>query len=161
MIHVRSAGALDSRSMAELLNQIIANGGTTALVKPVTARYISDWMNTNADMSAWSVATDSEENVHGFQWIAPHPDLPPEACDVASFVRIGQTGLGIGSKLFEATVQNARALGYSWICACIRADNEGGLIYYQSRGFEDYGLVRDAQLDDGRRVDKVLKRYDL
>ena len=51
--------------------------------------------------------------------------------------------------------------GYVWINAEIRADNTGGLIYYQSRGFEDYGRIKDYRLDDGMVVDKVLKRYDL
>lgn len=161
MIRTRRAGMFDSRSMAELLNQIIDKGGTTALVDSVTAQDITDWMSTNTEASAWTVAVDEAEEVQGFQWIAPHADLPAEACDIASFVRIGQTGLGIGSRLFEATAQHARDLGYRWICACIRADNEGGLIYYQSRGFEDYGIVKDAQLGNGTHIDKVLKRYDL
>ena len=72
-----------------------------------------------------------------------------------------QTGLGIGSKLFAATRDAAQAAGYIWINAEIRADNAGGLTYYQSRGFEDYGRIRGYRLGDGTTVDKILKRYDL
>jgi L-amino acid N-acyltransferase YncA len=146
--------------MARLLNAIIAEGGTTALTRPVTGEDIGEWMST--PQSAWHVALNDREEVVGFQWIAPGSDyLPPEAAEIATFVEIGQTGLGIGSKLFEATKSAAKDLGYVWINANIREDNEGGLIYYQSRGFVDYGRIEGYELADGQIVEKCLKRYDL
>jgi len=54
-----------------------------------------------------------------------------------------------------------KALGYVWIRANIRADNDGGLTYYQSRGFRDYGVIEDYKLADGTLVNKTLKRYDV
>jgi ribosomal protein S18 acetylase RimI-like enzyme len=87
--------------------------------------------------------------------------LPPEAAEIATFVQVGQTGLGIGSKLFTATAAAAKSIGYKWINANIRADNEGGLMYYQSRGFVDYRKIEGYRLDSGDVVDKILKRYDL
>jgi L-amino acid N-acyltransferase YncA len=69
--------------------------------------------------------------------------------------------LGIGSALFAATRKTAKALGYKWINANIRADNEGGLIYYQSRGFQDSRGIEGYELTDGQVVDKRLKRFDL
>ncbi|MBR9650395.1 GNAT family N-acetyltransferase [Thalassovita aquimarina] len=157
---IRRATRLDTRQMADLLNGIIAAGGTTALTDPVTGDMLWDWIETGSDRAAWHVAEQDGEIV-GFQWIGPQDDLPEGACDIASFVRIGQTGLGIGSKLFDATQEAARDLGYAWINANIRADNDSGLTYYQSRGFRVYGHVRDYRLNDGQVVDKVLKRFDL
>ncbi|MEL6618478.1 MAG: GNAT family N-acetyltransferase [Pseudomonadota bacterium] len=162
MITVRPAIALDASSMARLLNTIIAQGGTTALTKPVSGQDLADWMSRNDDGAAWHVAVNDAEQVVGFQWIAPGADyLPPEATEIATFVQVGQTGLGIGSKLFDATRKAAKSMGYGWINANIRADNEGGLIYYQSRGFVDYGRIEGYQLDSGEIVDKILKRFDL
>jgi L-amino acid N-acyltransferase YncA len=161
MIHVRPAIRLDAPSMARLLNEIIAQGGTTAMTKPVSDADIADWMAENDGQSAWHVALNPSEEVVGFQWIAPASYLPPEAAEIATFVRVGQTGLGIGSKLFTATSAAAKSIGYKWINANIRADNEGGLIYYQSRGFVDYGTIQGYKLESGDMVGKVLKRYDL
>ncbi len=161
MITVRPAISLDASSMAKLLNAIIEEGGTTALTREVTAQDIADQMATKGERRAWHVAVDASEEVVGFQWIASTDYLPPEAAEIATFVQIGQTGLGIGSKLFEATKAAAKELGFGWINANIRADNEGGLIYYQSRGFVDYGRIEDYKLDSGEIVDKVLKRFDL
>ena len=161
MITVRAAMDLDAGSMATLLNAIIERGGTTALTKPVTARDIRDRLSANAVHSAWHVALDDRERVVGFQWIGPNDSLPENAADIATFVEIGRTGLGIGSALFSATAKAAKALGYVWINATIRADNEGGLVYYQSRGFRDWAHDTDIMLDNGLIVDKIRKRYDL
>lgn len=161
MINVRKAISLDAGSMATLLNEIIKQGGTTALTTPVTGKDMIERMQSSPDRSAWHVALDDAEKVVGFQWIAPATYLPEDAAEIATFVQIGKTGLGIGSSLFEATKKAAKDLGYGWINANIRADNEGGLIYYQSRGFADYGRIEGYELSDGQLVDKVLKRYDL
>lgn len=161
MITIRRAGGLDTRQMAGLLDAIIRKGGTTAHTTPVSRDTVLEWMDRAPDRSAWHVAEDDTGNILGFQFLEPHPDLPPEACDIASFVRLGQTGLGVGSKLFEASKKAAKQLGYQWINATIRADNAGGLAYYQSRGFEDYARHPNQRLGNGILVDKVSKRYDL
>jgi len=152
---------LDADSMAKLLNEIIGIGGTTAMTRAVTGADISDWMGYSANRAAWHVALNDHEQVVGFQWVEPNETLPPQAVDIATFVQVGQTGLGIGSALFSATAEAAKKLGYVWINANLRADNEGGLTYYQSRGFRDYGVIEGHVLADGSRVDKRLKRYDV
>jgi L-amino acid N-acyltransferase YncA len=161
MITVRRASSFDAGSMAELLNAIIEKGGTTAILRPVTAKDIIEWMGHAPTQSAWHVALDTRENVVGFQWIEPIHYIPPEACNIATFVELGRTGLGIGSSLFDATKKAAKALGYVWINAKIRADNEGGLTYYQSRGFRDWRSDEDEELADGTIVSKISKRYDI
>jgi GNAT superfamily N-acetyltransferase len=152
---------LDTGSMAALLNEIIKIGGTTALVRPVTGDDLAEWMTFAPDSSAWHVALNEDEQVVGFQWIEPSEKLPPEAAEIATFVQVGQTGLGIGSALFSATEKAAKSLGFVWIRANIRADNDGGLTYYQSRGFRDYDVIEGYALADGTKVDKRLKRYDV
>ncbi|QJF49703.1 GNAT family N-acetyltransferase [Roseobacter ponti] len=161
MITVRTPTPLDTRPMADLLNAIIKEGGTTALTRPVTGQDIADWMAEDADRSAWQVALDEAGAVVGFQWVCPKDRLPASACDIATFVKIGRTGLGIGSALFTATAKAAKALGYHWINATIRADNTGGLTYYQSRGFRDWRREEGVALDSGLVVDRISKRYDI
>lgn len=160
-VTIRPALDLDARQMAGLLNAIIEQGGTTALERPVTDHDIQEWMQSDPDRSAWHVAVDGTGEIVGFQWIEPGAYLPAEAAEIASFVKLGKNGLGIGSALFEATKRAARKLGYGWINANIRADNEGGLVYYQSRGFRDYDRWEDYKLESGQVVTKMLKRFDL
>ena len=157
--HIRKAGPLDARALADLLNEIIAIGGTTAYVHDKTAEELTKIMQT--PNAAWYLAEDEKGRVLGFQWIEPHPDGPADIASIASFVRIGGTGLGVGSNLFIEMCEAARTHGYRAIDAIIRADNEGGLAYYQSRGFETIKVLKDVALDDGTRVDKIWKRYAL
>ena len=159
-ITTRRAAPLDARQMAEMLNEIIDAGGTTAITDPVSREDLLSRMEADP-RSIWHVAEDAAGALMGFQWIEPHLEHGETVGQIATFSRIGKTGLGIGSKLFEATTRAARTAGYTWINAEIRADNEGGLIYYQSRGFEDYGAIRGYVMANGQVVDKVLKRYDL
>jgi len=161
MITVHKATPLDAGPMAHLLNAIIRAGGTTAHTTPVTAADISQMMDHAPARSAWHIARDEKGFLTGFQFIEPMDALSSEACDIATFVQVGSTGLGIGSALFQATAKAAKSLGYVWINANIRADNEGGLIYYQSRGFRDYGRIGGVTLTSDLAVDKILKRYDI
>ena len=161
MLTVRPGSKADLRQVADLLNEIIAIGGTSALTEPLSREALGDWLFANADRSAWHVALEETGELLGFQWIGIWPELPPEACDIGTFVKTGRTGLGIGSALFEATKQAALDLGYDWINANIRADNSGGLTYYPSRGFRDWTRLENVMLSNGVCVDKCLKRYDL
>lgn len=161
MTKIRKPISLDAPHMAQLLNEIITIGGTTAMTRQVTGNDLTDMMASNPDQSAWHVALDDAEKVVGFQWIGPHSKLPAEACDIASFVQVGRTGLGIGSALFDATAAAAKQLGYVWINATIRADNTGGLTYYQSRGFRDWHFDENVKLESGLVVSRISKRYDI
>lgn len=159
MIHIRRAGALDAGPMAALLNEVITIGGTTAIVDPVDRAYFERRFQT--PQSVWMIAEDDSGTLLGFQWVTPLEDEPGLVAEIATFARAGRTGLGIGSALFDATCAACVDEGYDWIRANIRADNTGGLAYYQSRGFEDYGRIEGYEMTNGQIVDKVLKRYDL
>ena len=160
-IQVLPAEKVHFPDMVEILNALIEEGNSTALMTKVSGEDLWQKARAGGPKSAWHVAVDENGTVQGFQWIAPYPGLPPEAVDIATFTRIGKTGMGIGSKLFEASKAKATEFGYEWINANIRADNISGLAYYASRGFYDYDDIKDYRMDDGRVVDKVLKRFDL
>lgn len=161
MIHIRRATNADTRAMADLLNEIISIGGTTAITDTITAQSMQSWLASGGPLSAWHVAETDAGEIKGFQLIEPHEKLPREAVDIATFVRAGQTGLGIGSRLFDATRAAAVSFGYDWINASIRSDNTGGLAYYQSRGFRDWDHSYGVALSNGLIVDKTHKRFDL
>ena len=152
--HTRPAAPWDAGAMALLLREIIEIGGTTALDDPPSGAEVRAWMDTPS--SLWTVA-ERDGEVVGFQWVEPHPDLPDDALDIATFVSPAVQGIGVGSALFAATAAAARAAGAAWINATILARNGGGRAYYRSRGFETYAITPGR---DGRG-DRLSKRYDL
>ena len=154
MITIRRATLLDAAPMAGLLNAIVAARPGVG-IRAISAQDMSQMMRMAPDRSAWHVALNRDGALRGIQYIAPSPALPPEACDIATFVQPSNFRLGIGSSLFAQTQQVARSLGYVWISANIGADNESALIYNQSRGFRPYERRQIA------RLTKILMRYDI
>jgi L-amino acid N-acyltransferase YncA len=152
---------MDTKPMADLLNSIIRRGGTTAMTKLVSGSDLKDWAAYYAGQNAWFVAEADDGELLGFQWVEPKPALPEDACDIATFTKVGRMRLGCGSALFQATRKAASNLGYKWINATIRSDNKGGLAYYQSRGFETYKTTGNVKLADGKIVTQISKRHDL
>ncbi|MGB7318327.1 MAG: GNAT family N-acetyltransferase, partial [Planktotalea sp.] len=153
-ITVRAVEDRDIPLMTSLLNEIIKVGGTTAYLSPISEEDMKGWITRSDGLSSWIVALDEADAVLGFQWAEPYPQLPPEAASIATFVDVGAVGGGIGTKLFDQTCANARALGFSWINASIRSDNDSGLSYYSKMGFADWKVEPDAKLSDGRVTGK-------
>ncbi len=156
-IHVRPAVEGDIAAMAELINEIIAIGGTTAHKTPFTPKRMRDHYFAPACGISCFVATSGDAIV-GFQALErcdPEWDgagrLPADWATVASFVRAGLQGGGVGGKLFAATKAAARDAGITTIDATIRLENTGGRTFYGKMGFVDYRM--DDQV--------VSKRFDV
>ena len=158
---VRPVAALDAPGLAELLNAVIAAGGTTALETPFTAQTLAETYLTGPKVHCCFVAEDDDGRVLGFQTLGRYPGLPEDVGDIGTFARIGGTRRGIGSALFADTRARATELGLSAINATIRADNTGGLAFYSRLGFSDHALTTGVPLQDGTPVDRVHKRFVL
>ena len=146
--------------MAELLNQIIEIGGTTAHESPVTPQIIGDWMRSSQCRNPWFVA-ESQAQMMGFQWTEPRAKLPPEATDIATFVKVGATGNGVGAQLFAATKLAVNNLGFFWINAAVRSDNAAGLGFYRKMGFVDWKSDPSVALASGQVTGKTYLRFDV
>ncbi|MGI9434305.1 MAG: GNAT family N-acetyltransferase [Geminicoccaceae bacterium] len=141
---VRTAQVSDAKPLAELINEIIARGGTTAHRRPFDEQQmIEQFINPPYGISC-TVAVESLEIV-GFQvleWSDPNwpgPDKLSEDCGIiATYVALGCHGQGIGRKLFATTLAAAQAAGVRRIDATIRSENFGGQAYYDRMGFVDY-----------------------
>jgi L-amino acid N-acyltransferase YncA len=163
-LKIRLAEADNAPAMTDLLNGIISAGGTTAHQRPFDPERMRRHYIAPDRHIATHVAT-SGDAVVGFQMLVwPDPKFEPMPDGwgfIATFVRIGMTGQGIGTSLFAATCTSARAAGCRHIDATIRADNAGGLRYYAAMGFADYGIYAAVPLRDGTPVDRIRKRFDL
>lgn len=150
--------------MAELINVIIAIGGTTAYEEPFDAASMDAAYISLPQLVSCFVAEDDGEIV-GFQGLMrsfdPEDPLPDGWATIGTFARVGLTQRGVGGALFAATLKAAREAGIAVIDATIRADNAGGLAFYARQGFVDYDRLVGVPLKDGRPVDRVRKRFDV
>ena len=130
--------------MAEILNQIIGIGGTTAYRDPFDAARIRAEFIT-PPLGICCTAAVRARRIGGFQallWADPdYPGphtLPPDWAVIASYVAPHCQGTGIGRRLFDRTRDAARRAGVTQIDSTIRRENRGGLAYYCRLGFVTY-----------------------
>lgn len=153
---IRDARAEDAAEMADILNRIIAIGGTTAHETPKTSDAILNGYITGPDVLS-TVVAESDGQLLGWQSVE---QWQGEA-HIGTFVRPGIQAKSVGVAIFARTRAQTAALGHKAIIASIRADNVPGLAYYARIGFVDVAHEPEFALMDGRVVGRVHRRFDL
>jgi len=85
----------------------------------------------------------------------------PRACydhvgDFSLYVERGARGGGIGRRLLEALIGEARTLGYHKLVLAAFPHNEAGGALYARCGFRTVGIYREQGMLDGNWVDVIL-----
>jgi GNAT superfamily N-acetyltransferase len=156
---VRPAFPADALAMAALQNRIIRIGGTTAYQHERSVDKVLDYIVNPSSVCCHVAVVD--DKVIGFQSVGRHDELPSGWGDIGTFVSPDIQARGTGQALFAASSAAARAAGLAVLNATIRADNVPGLAYYARLGFVDYAHDPDWALEDGRRVGRISRRFDL
>ncbi|MGF1446517.1 MAG: GNAT family N-acetyltransferase [Pikeienuella sp.] len=158
---IRDAEPADIPRLAALLNEIIRQGGTTAMETELTdADFAAQFLHNPGHLTCLTAVGPGDAPA-GFQASARHPALPPGWADIATFARRTDPVRGVGRALFAATCDRLRGLGVTAVNATIRADNALGLAYYARMGFEAYSVAHRVPLADGTPVDRISKRFAL
>ena len=156
MLTTRAMEAGDVPACTDLINHIIALGGSTALEKPFTEAGFTAYY---IDRAAVLNVVLSGNRIVGFQAANAVDD---HLFQVGTFTDRRDPVKGAGRALFEKTRADCAALGGVAILAKITADNTGGLAFYSRMGFEDARVVpADHTRADGTKVDRIIKRYAL
>ncbi len=153
---IRRAIPADAPAMADLLNEIIAIGGTTAHETAKSAEAVRcDYVDGPDVLSA--VVAEDGGRVIGWQSVG----LWQGEAHIGTFVQPGLQAKGAGAAMFALTCDIVRATGQRAIIASIRADNLPGLAYYARIGFVDFAHEPEFALKDGTVVGRVSRRFDL
>lgn len=153
---LRNAKPEDAAAMAEVLNAVIALGGTTAHQAPKSAEQVQREYIDGPDVLSSVVALD-EGRVIGWQSVGWWQG----EAHIGSFVQPGMQAKGAGTAMFALTCDLLRNLGVKAIHASIRADNVPGLAFYGRAGFVDVDSDPEFALEGGQVVGRVLRRFDL
>ena len=151
---VRPFAPGDTAALTDILNAIIAAGGTTAYETPFTPDALRAKLHDSPTLLCCHTVLQDGTPV-GHQVLNRHPRLPDGWGDIASFTRRDPPVRGAGTVLFAATMARAQALGLTWINATIRADNTPGLTYYYKMGFVEYDRALAVPLADGTPIDRI------
>ena len=144
----------DLPALLDLFNYTVQQGGTTAHEEiwdlPTFKAYYFD------DPKMVHTVLNGSQPI-GFQAVFARI----KGLSIGSFTDQRAPVRGAGAVMFEATRTAAKAGGFPWIDAKIRADNVPGLAYYSKMGFVDFKIDAGVPLADGTPVDRITKRFML
>ncbi|MFZ2100553.1 MAG: GNAT family protein [Oricola sp.] len=155
---IRSCRTDDLPELCDLVNEIISMGGATILETRFTVPdFVDHFFNSQIQISCL-VAEGPDGGILGFQILSFHEQLPEDWAEIATFVRASPRLSGVGTALFSETLDLAAKFELSTLNATVRADNAGGIAYYEKMGFVPYEVERGVPLRSGRPVDRVFMR---
>ena len=159
-ILIRQVRPGDEEAIVRILNAIIEAGAYTVLDTPLTVEAEREFMASFPQRGLFHVAEDPQRReAVGFQTLEPFATYT-RAFDhvgvIATFVDLSLRRRGIGTRLAEVTLREAKRDAYEKVFTYVRADNEAALEFYRRLGFRVVGRAeRQAKLG-GSYVDEII-----
>jgi len=102
-------------------------------------------------------ATDEQGNILGFGILRAYNPFPTfsQTAEITYFVKQGYTGIGIGKKILDYLLAQARDRGITSIVASISSLNEGSINFHKKNGFVECGRLREIGNKRGKNFDVV------
>jgi GNAT superfamily N-acetyltransferase len=145
-MNIRPAKSTEAQGMSRVLDEIFEAGlrKSGGDARWVLAHYIE-----HPDRIECTVVECDPGRILGFQSlrhaVAGNPYEVPEGWGIiGTHVSPRAARQGVGSALFQATLQAARTFGLQNIDATIGEDNNSGLTYYEAMGFRTYRSPRGS-----------------
>jgi L-amino acid N-acyltransferase YncA len=148
----------DAAGIADVLNNVIAEGRYTALTGHWTAEAELAFLQSLGARSEMFVA-EVAGRIVGFQVIEPFAAYTSAMDHVAilgTYVCADFRGRGIGQRLAAATFAFGQEQGFEKAVIYVLAHNEGGLAYYRGLGFVEKGVLTRQTRIDGAYYDEVF-----
>ena len=156
-IEVRSAVEADVPSITRIYNEGIIDRVATLEVEERTEEERRAWLTNRSERHPVLVAVRDGQVVG---WASLNQFNPREAyrfvADFSVYVAREARGSGIGSRLLEALIAEARRLGYHKLVLAAFPFNGAGRRLYRRFGFREVGTYREQGVLDGRWVDVII-----
>ena len=150
---IRRATPEDAAAIAHIYNEAILNTTATFDTEPKTPEERVEWLKSHDNRHPILVAVVNGE-VAGWASITLWSDRPAYAdtAETSFYVRSADRGRGIGRKLKEAIIEEAKRLGYHTLIARITAGSEVSLHLNESTGYVHVGTLKEV----GRKFGQLL-----
>lgn len=153
-ISIRLAEARDARAIADIYNEAIVGTTSTFDTEPKTEQDRLQWLSAHDGRRPVLVA-EREGEIVGWAALSKWSDRPAYACTVESsfYVAEKHRGAGVGRRLKERLIDDARKAGFHTIIARIAQGNAASRHINESFGFVHVGTLREVGFKFGRWLD--------
>lgn len=150
---IRPAALTDAKAIADIYNEAILTTTATFDTEPKSVEDRREWLLAHGEKYPVLVAAADGEVV-GWASLTQYSDrraYDPTA-ETSAYVKDGYRGRGIGRRLKEVIIDEARRLGYHSLIARIAEGSDASLHLNEVMGFERVGTLKEV----GRKFGQLL-----
>jgi phosphinothricin acetyltransferase len=102
-------------------------------------------------------AKDEQGNILGFGMLRAYNPFSTfsQTAEITYFIKSGYTGRGIGKKMLDYLLAEAKEKGITSVIASISSLNEGSINFHKKNGFVECGCFREIGKKRGKTFDVV------
>ncbi len=160
MLVVRNVQLSDATEVVTVINPIIETGCYTTFITPFTVHNEQVFIQNFPAKGSFLGAFDTRsEKLLGFQVVTPlasYTSASDHVAEIGTYVALEHQRQGVAGKLYQATFERAKKVGFRKLLAWVRADNEAGLRSYTRYGFEKVGVAKQHARIGELYIDEVL-----
>lgn len=146
----------DGKAIIDIFNHYVENTFAAYPEATVPYEFFGLFMNMSQGYP-FLVAKDGEGKVLGFGLLRPYNPMPAfsRTGEITYFIAPDHTRKGIGGKMLDRLLAEAREKGITSILASISSLNPGSLAFHKKHGFRECGRFVGIGLKKGREFDVV------
>jgi L-amino acid N-acyltransferase len=150
---IRRAELGDVEPITEIYNEAILTTTATFDTEPKDVAERTEWLNSHGERYPVLIAFLGDRVV-GWSALSRWSDRPAydHTAETSFYVKSEFRGLGIGRKLKQATIEEARRLGFHTLVARVAEGSEESLHLNMSMGFVHIGTLKEV----GRKFDRFI-----
>ena len=152
-LRIRRAEASDLEAITTIYNEAIQTTTATFDTEPQSIEQRRVWFESH-DQRHPILVVESGGQVLGWACLAKWSDRPAykDTVETSFYVKEEHRGQGIGRKLKQAMIEQARQLGFHSLIARVAEGSEASLHLNKAFGFRDVGTLQQV----GRKFGKLL-----
>jgi L-amino acid N-acyltransferase YncA len=153
-IHIRKAELPDLNAITEIYNEAVLTTTATFDTEPKTVAERLQWFQAHDGRHPVLVA-ELDGAVVGWASISRWSDRPAydNTAETSFYVKSGYRGRGIGRRLKQALIEEARRLRFHTLIARVAGESDASRHLNESFGFVHIGTMKEVGRKFGRLLD--------
>jgi len=153
---IRPVKDKDRRAVTDIFNYFIENSFAAYPIRPVPTGFFDRMVAIAAGYPFYVIDTPDGDTI-GFGLLHRYhgADSFERTGELTYFILPDHTGHGLGTKLFDRLIEEARRIGIDNLLASISSLNEQSLRFHAKLGFTECGRFRRVGVKNGHEFDVV------